>query len=1077
MTSDFNTSSSTGSTTQNTQAPTISEEYAATRQAAFQAITDLKQKSSSISAALQNYVNHETTEQIWTELTTTDDMDQFRRDLVEDRFEVDRLLKSCTGLDGEINTISKSFDDTLLHINRIASEKQRVELQVGELNTTKQDLEQQLANKQTLIEERAASITTLSKEIDAKNTTISELESEVSQQSASLEQSKADNSTKAGRIQELQTERDQKDVTIKAKDDTITSLQTQISEKDSAYNTKDADLQQKIEALTNIQRTNSEQDTKIKELEDRIRSISADTTTVGNLRAEILQKDQTISAERTTAGNLRAEILQKDQTISAERTTAGNLRADILQKDQTISAERTTAGNLRAEILQKDQTISAERTTAGNLRADILQKDQTISTDASTITGLRAELAQKDQTISTIETTKNGKIQELEDLCQQRLNTIEEHRAEKREYRSREEDLEREVTRLRMQVEIRPPFTFQGGMSQNPTSGTPQSPEYGSSDEDQGSNAHGRLAAILAAHQASADSRRTASSQTLPTSDPLEQGHDSESNLRTSGDAGESSTSGLLEQVQNSGSNLRTSGDAGESPTSGLLEQVQDSGSDLRTSGDAGHSSNLPQTTGDSVPQHPTASQLAAMPQEVLVALRKERGVNRLAIEVMVTFGIWIKDEDYKKMTEAPLTGEALAAFEKELEESKWCTWSDEEYVTARGRGTRGGTVCMWGRTNRSEQTGGGFRQVACETCIGKGRFCFSIHHGRLDGMPVLLPLREEDRVGKGRSDVGFWVSSSGSEAPKAAKSNIPVRVSSRTSKRKSTQLGEDSTPDPATPPEKLSSTRTTRSKRGGKRARDAAALSEDRSLSSIGSTEQDYNDSSSPSSGAEQTQESKSQAQEGKANGSHANGSHTNGSHANGSHANGSHAKENGAQENRAQKGNSRLQKGKTQARSGNTKEDKTKEHKPGFFQRNMPFIKSASSSNLTQNDSTSTTSGLLQKRDSTSTRGSLKRSLSQLLTHRSKSNRSRPATPASAYSVWHPTPSHTSTARSRGFSFTDNASQGPLATMDENEPQDRNEDSRNWLDAVESSDMQPIVRSNSEQDFANQTQRDRKT
>jgi hypothetical protein len=1035
MTSDFNTSSSTGSTTQNTQAPTISEEYAATRQAAFQAITDLKQKSSSISAALQNYVNHETTEQIWTELTTTDDMDQFRRDLVEDRFEVDRLLKSCTGLDGEINTISKSFDDTLLHINRIASEKQRVELQVGELNTTKQDLEQQLANKQTLIEERAASITTLSKEIDAKNTTISELESEVSQQSASLEQSKADNSTKAGRIQELQTERDQKDVTIKAKDDTITSLQTQISEKDSAYNTKDADLQQKIEALTNIQRTNSEQDTKIKELEDRIRSISADTTTVGNLRA------------------------------------------DILQKDQTISAERTTAGNLRAEILQKDQTISAERTTAGNLRADILQKDQTISTDASTITGLRAELAQKDQTISTIETTKNGKIQELEDLCQQRLNTIEEHRAEKREYRSREEDLEREVTRLRMQVEIRPPFTFQGGMSQNPTSGTPQSPEYGSSDEDQGSNAHGRLAAILAAHQASADSRRTASSQTLPTSDPLEQGHDSESNLRTSGDAGESSTSGLLEQVQNSGSNLRTSGDAGESPTSGLLEQVQDSGSDLRTSGDAGHSSNLPQTTGDSVPQHPTASQLAAMPQEVLVALRKERGVNRLAIEVMVTFGIWIKDEDYKKMTEAPLTGEALAAFEKELEESKWCTWSDEEYVTARGRGTRGGTVCMWGRTNRSEQTGGGFRQVACETCIGKGRFCFSIHHGRLDGMPVLLPLREEDRVGKGRSDVGFWVSSSGSEAPKAAKSNIPVRVSSRTSKRKSTQLGEDSTPDPATPPEKLSSTRTTRSKRGGKRARDAAALSEDRSLSSIGSTEQDYNDSSSPSSGAEQTQESKSQAQEGKANGSHANGSHTNGSHANGSHANGSHAKENGAQENRAQKGNSRLQKGKTQARSGNTKEDKTKEHKPGFFQRNMPFMKSASSSNLTQNDSTSTTSGLLQKRDSTSTRGSLKRSLSQLLTHRSKSNRSRPATPASAYSVWHPTPSHTSTARSRGFSFTDNASQGPLATMDENEPQDRNEDSRNWLDAVESSDMQPIVRSNSEQDFANQTQRDRKT
>jgi hypothetical protein len=1031
MTSDFNTSSSTGSTTQNTQAPTISEEYAATRQAAFQAITDLKQKSSSISAALQNYVNHETTEQIWTELTTTDDMDQFRRDLVEDRFEVDRLLKSCTGLDGEINTISKSFDDTLLHINRIASEKQRVELQVGELNTTKQDLEQQLANKQTLIEERAASITTLSKEIDAKNTTISELESEVSQQSASLEQSKADNSTKAGRIQELQTERDQKDVTIKAKDDTITSLQTQISEKDSAYNTKDADLQQKIEALTNIQRTNSEQDTKIKELEDRIRSISADTTTVGNLRAE---------------------ILQKDQTISAERTTAGNLRADILQKDQTISAERTTAGNLRAEILQKDQTISAERTTAGNLRADILQKDQTISTDASTITGLRAELAQKDQTISTIETTKNGKIQELEDLCQQRLNTIEEHRAEKREYRSREEDLEREVTRLRMQVEIRPPFTFQGGMSQNPTSGTPQSPEYGSSDEDQGSNAHGRLAAILAAHQASADSRRTASSQTLPTSDPLEQGHDSESNLRTSGDAG-------------------------ESPTSGLLEQVQDSGSDLRTSGDAGHSSNLPQTTGDSVPQHPTASQLAAMPQEVLVALRKERGVNRLAIEVMVTFGIWIKDEDYKKMTEAPLTGEALAAFEKELEESKWCTWSDEEYVTARGRGTRGGTVCMWGRTNRSEQTGGGFRQVACETCIGKGRFCFSIHHGRLDGMPVLLPLREEDRVGKGRSDVGFWVSSSGSEAPKAAKSNIPVRVSSRTSKRKSTQLGEDSTPDPATPPEKLSSTRTTRSKRGGKRARDAAALSEDRSLSSIGSTEQDYNDSSSPSSGAEQTQESKSQAQEGKANGSHANGSHTNGSHANGSHANGSHAKENGAQENRAQKGNSRLQKGKTQARSGNTKEDKTKEHKPGFFQRNMPFMKSASSSNLTQNDSTSTTSGLLQKRDSTSTRGSLKRSLSQLLTHRSKSNRSRPATPASAYSVWHPTPSHTSTARSRGFSFTDNASQGPLATMDENEPQDRNEDSRNWLDAVESSDMQPIVRSNSEQDFANQTQRDRKT
>jgi hypothetical protein len=786
MTSDFNTSSSTGSTTQNTQAPTISEEYAATRQAAFQATTDLKQKSSSISAALQNYVNHETTEQIWTELTTTDDMDQFRRDLVEDRFEVDRLLKSCTGLDGEINTISKSFDDTLLHINRIASEKQRVELQVGELNTTKQDLEQQLANKQTLIEERAASITTLSKEIDAKNTTISELESEVSQQSASLEQSKADNSTKAGRIQELQTERDQKDVTIKAKDDTITSLQTQISEKDSAYNTKDADLQQKIEALTNIQRTNSEQDTKIKELEDRIRSISADTTTVGNLRAEILQKDQTISAERTTAGNLRAEILQKDQTISAERTTAGNLRADILQKDQTIS------------------------------------------TDASTITGLRAELAQKDQTISTIETTKNGKIQELEDLCQQRLNTIEEHRAEKREYRSREEDLEREVTRLRMQVEIRPPFTFQGGMSQNPTSGTPQSPEYGSSDEDQGSNAHGRLAAILAAHSES-NLRTSGDAGESSTSGLLEQGHDSESNLRTSGDAGESSTSGLLEQVQNSGSNLRTSGDAGESPTSGLLEQVQDSGSDLRTSGDAGHSSNLPQTTGDSVPQHPTASQLAAMPQEVLVALRKERGVNRLAIEVMVTFGIWIKDEDYKKMTEAPLTGEALAAFEKELEESKWCTWSDEEYVTARGRGTRGGTVCMWGRTNRSEQTGGGFRQVACETCIGKGRFCFSIHHGRLDGMPVLLPLREEDRVGKGRSDVGFWVSSSGSEAPKAAKSNIPVRVSSRTSKRKSTQLGEDSTPDPATPPEKLSSTRTTRSKRGGKRARDAAALSEDR--------------------------------------------------------------------------------------------------------------------------------------------------------------------------------------------------------------------------------------------------------
>jgi hypothetical protein len=121
------------------------------------------------------------------------------------------------------------------------------------------------------------------------------------------------------------------------------------------------------------------------------------------------------------------------------------------------------------------------------------------------------------------------------------------------------------------------------------------------------------------------------------------------------------------------------------------------------------------------------------MPQEVLVALRKERGVNRLAIEVMVTFGIWIKDEDYKKMTEAPLTGEALAAFEKELEESKWCTWSDEEYVTARGRGTRGGTVCMWGRTNRSEQTA--FRSTTvvsmeCQYCFPFGKKTGSVRGG-----------------------------------------------------------------------------------------------------------------------------------------------------------------------------------------------------------------------------------------------------------------------------------------------------------------------------------------------------------
>jgi hypothetical protein len=63
---------------------------------------------------------------------------------------------------------------------------------------------------------------------------------------------------------------------------------------------------------------------------------------------------------------------------------------------------------------------------------------------------------------------------------------------------------------------------------------------------------------------------------------------------------------------------------------------------------------------------------------------------------------------------------------------------------------------------------------------VEQGRFCFPILENHLAGKPVLLPLKEADRVDMDRSDAGFWIVLGGRQALKVTKSTIPVRVSVR---------------------------------------------------------------------------------------------------------------------------------------------------------------------------------------------------------------------------------------------------------------------------------------------------------
>jgi hypothetical protein len=125
--------------------------------AALQALTSLQQKSTNISSTFTDYAKNQTAGQVLTGLETSEQVDKLKRELVEDSFEIESLLHSCTDLGGEISIISQSFENSLVEI---------------------ECLRQELARKNAVIEERDATITTLSQDIRVKNEKIRELEAQ-----------------------------------------------------------------------------------------------------------------------------------------------------------------------------------------------------------------------------------------------------------------------------------------------------------------------------------------------------------------------------------------------------------------------------------------------------------------------------------------------------------------------------------------------------------------------------------------------------------------------------------------------------------------------------------------------------------------------------------------------------------------------------------------------------------------------------------------------------------------------------------------------------------------------------------
>jgi hypothetical protein len=111
------------------------------------------------------------------------------------------------------------------------------------------------------------------------------------------------------------------------------------------------------------------------------------------------------------------------------------------------------------------------------------------------------------------------------------------------------------------------------------------------------------------------------------------------------------------------------------------------------------------------------ASEILARPKEVKATLRPSEQGNSpphlgLASQVISNVGIWIKDGEYKMLSEAPLTGEALTAFEAELEKSRWRRITDGESEKEMvKRTTNAKSFCMWARVINSESGTGVLRE------------------------------------------------------------------------------------------------------------------------------------------------------------------------------------------------------------------------------------------------------------------------------------------------------------------------------------------------------------------------------
>jgi hypothetical protein len=123
------------STSQNTMTNTNNSQ-----RAALQAITSLQQKSTNISSTFANYAKHQTAGQVLNGLETPEQIQTIKQELVEDSFEIEALLHSCTGLGGEIDIISQSYKSSLVEIERLKQELARKNAVIEERDATHRDI-------------------------------------------------------------------------------------------------------------------------------------------------------------------------------------------------------------------------------------------------------------------------------------------------------------------------------------------------------------------------------------------------------------------------------------------------------------------------------------------------------------------------------------------------------------------------------------------------------------------------------------------------------------------------------------------------------------------------------------------------------------------------------------------------------------------------------------------------------------------------------------------------------------------------------------------------------------------------